>query len=85
MVKKVSLTICRDFRWHENDIDQHLKSMLTNKLGIDIGNPRHQTLPDSSNAHEYAYLMYKDSHNKLSIYEDIKLEDLNPFLIKIEK
>jgi len=76
----VLLTICRDFHGHKNDINNNLRYLLEKRLGMQIGSPRHQKLPDSSEAHRYAKLMHNDTLNKLSTYVDISLEDIEKFL-----
>ena len=75
------LTICRDFHGHENDIDMSLKNLLENVLGLSIRTPMHQRLPDQSKAHQYAYLMSKDTENQFP-YVSINLEDIEMFLKK---
>lgn len=82
--KRVSLTICRDFHGHKNDINNNLKYLLERKLRIEIGSPRHEKLPNFSKAHRYANLMYKDTSNKLSTYVNISLEDIEKFLKKFK-
>jgi hypothetical protein len=77
---KVSLTICRDFSGHKNDINQNLKYFLEKKLVIEMGTPLHQKLPKDSGAHWYAYLMAKDNQNLLP-YVNIGLEEIEEFLI----
>ncbi len=79
--ERISLTICRDFAWHKNDINQNLKYFLGKILSIEIGNPLHQKLPKKSKAHWYAYLMLKDTENLLSTYINISLEDIEEYLV----
>lgn len=81
-LERISLTICRDFHGHVNDINQSLRYLIENKLNVKIGSPRHQKLPKNSKAHWYAYMMHKDNANKLSIYVDIDKKDIEKFLIK---
>ena len=83
--EKISLTICRDFKGHENDIDFNLKFFLGEKLQLNLGKPLHQKLPPQSKAHWYAYLMSKDSENLLKTYISLKLEDIELFLKRKEK
>ncbi|MBU1203701.1 MAG: hypothetical protein KKG60_01385 [Nanoarchaeota archaeon] len=78
--ERVSLTICRDFYRHKNDINNTLRYLLEKKLGIQIGSPLHQRLPNSSEAHRYAKLMHNDTLNKLTTSVDINLEDIEKFL-----
>ncbi|MBU1199875.1 MAG: hypothetical protein KKF46_04050 [Nanoarchaeota archaeon] len=80
--KFLSLTICRDFCGHENDINQTLKHLLENVLKTTIGKPRHQKLPNSSNAHWYAYLIRKDNANQLPNHVDISIEEIEKYLKK---
>ena len=81
-LNKVSLTICKDFPGRSNQINQTLNFLLGEKLSMDIGNPKHQKLSSNSPVHWYAYMMSKDSHNKLDIYTEISLEDIEKFLKK---
>jgi hypothetical protein len=78
--EKVSLTICRDFKGHENDIETNLNFFLREELRLDVGKPLHQRLPPTSKAHWYGYLMLKDSENLLNTYVDISLEDIERYL-----
>ena len=77
---RISLTICRDFHGHKNDINNTLRYLLEKRLGLQIGSPRHQRLPNSSEAHRYANLMHNDTLNKLTTYVDITLKDIEKFL-----
>lgn len=79
-ISRVSLTICRDFHGHKNDINNILRYFLEKRLNMEIGSPRHQKLPNYSNAHRYANLMYNDHLNKLSTYVDISLGDIEKIL-----
>lgn len=85
VTEHLSLTICRDFKGHENDINMNLNFFFREKLGIDLGQPLHQRLPDKSRAHWYAYLMSKDSENLLSTYVKINLKDIEKYLKLKEK
>jgi hypothetical protein len=76
----LSLTICRDFKGHENDIESNLNFFLKENLGINLGKPMHQKLPPKSKAHWYAYLMSKDSENLLNTYVNINLENIEKYL-----
>jgi len=80
----LSLTICRDFKGHENDITLNLKFFLGERLGINLGKPLYQKLPQKSKAHWYAYLMSKDSENLLNTYVKIEVEDIELFLKRKE-
>ena len=81
---RILLTICKDFHGHQNDINNTLRYLLEKRLGMQIGSPRHQKLPNSSNAHRYAKLMYNDKLNKLPTYVDISLVDIEKFLKRFE-
>ncbi len=81
----LSLTICRDFKGRENEITQNLKYFLEKNLGIKTGKPLFQKLPITSPAHIYASMMRRDSKNLLRTYVDIKLEDIEKFLLKKNK
>ena len=80
--EKLSLTICRDFHGHKNDINMNLKYLLEKELKLTLGKPQHQKLAKTSNAHRYANLMYNDTSNKLGIYVNISLKDIEKYLIK---
>ena len=80
--KILSLTICRDFCGHENNINQNLKHLLETVLKTKIGKPRHQKLPNSSNAHGYAQLIRKDHANQLPNHVDIPIEEIEKYLKK---
>jgi len=77
----LSLTICKDFKGHINEINQTLRFLLE-KLNIKMGNPLHQSLPSTSYAHIYAGMMRRDKKNMLNTYVNITLEDIEKFLIK---
>jgi len=79
---KISLTICKDFAGRENEINNSLKYFLEKKLHGNMGKPLHQKLPKKSKAHCYAYLMYKDTLNKLPTYVNISLKEFEKFLLK---
>jgi hypothetical protein len=81
----LSLTICRDFKGRDNEIKQNIKYFLNEVLGIKIGNPLFQKLSSTSNAHIYSNMMRRDNKNLLKTYVDIKLEDLEKFLLKKNK
>ncbi|MEK6927011.1 MAG: hypothetical protein AABX11_01125 [Nanoarchaeota archaeon] len=78
----LSLTICRDFKGRNNEVAQNLKYLLGDNLGIKLGKPLFQRLASTSNAHIYSNMMRRDSKNLLNTYVDIKLEDIEKFLIK---
>ena len=81
----LSLTICRDFKGRDNEITQNIKYFLGEILGIKIGKPLFQKLSSASNAHIYSNMMRRDSKNLLKTYVEIKLEDLEKFLLKKNK
>jgi len=78
----LSLTICRDFKGRESTIRQNLKFLLEDKGGMKIGSPLFQRLPVSPLGHWYALTMARDVENRLDIYVDISLEDIEKFLRK---
>lgn len=80
--EEIELNICRDFSGHEQDVKSNLNYFLKDKLKIKIKKIRFGKLKDSSNAHQYAYLMRKDNKNKLDTYIDIKLKNIEKFLKK---
>lgn len=79
--KEISLDICKDFQGHEKEITSSLKSFLESKLGLKI-DIRYTKLPKDSNADRYAFLMRKDTKNKIKGYVKITLEEIEKYLIK---
>ena len=79
--KKYNLTVCRDFSGNENTIKDNLNYFIRDKLNkpLDI---QFRTLESDSNAHHYAYQMRNDLANKLSIYHDITLKQIEQYLKK---
>ena len=73
--KEINLEVCRDFQGHEKDINSNLKYFLEDKLGFHI-NIKYVKLPNDSNADKYAYLMRKDTKNKMKDYIKISLEEI---------
>lgn len=79
--KIVYIDICKDFYGHEKDISSNLRYFLGEKLGLNI-HIRYLKLPKESNADKYAYLMRKDVKNKMQGYVNIRLKEIEKFLIK---
>ncbi|MBS3140520.1 hypothetical protein J4405_00070 [Candidatus Woesearchaeota archaeon] len=79
--KEIKLEICRDFYGHEQDINTNLKHFLMEILGLKI-EINYTKFDKNSNADKYAYLMRKDSKNKMDTYVEISLEDIEKFLKK---
>ncbi len=84
-IKEVELVICKDFPGHQNDIKQNLRHFLEKLAGKRITSIKFERLPNTSNAHGYAYLMSKDKYNLLPTYVTLELKDIEPFLRKYEK
>ena len=78
----LSLTLCRDFKGRNNEITQNLKYFLEELLKIKTGKPLFQKLASTSPAHIYASIMRRDNKNLLRTYIDIKLEDIEKFILK---
>jgi len=78
----VSLTICRDFKGRENEINQSLKFFLEKEVDIKIGKPLFQKLSRKSYAHIYASMMRRDKRNLLGCYVKIDLDDIEKYLLK---
>lgn len=76
----VRLHICRDFDGREEDIKNNLRHFLDDLLGINVEIYDFSRLDKDSNAHKYAYLMRKDSRNRLDTYVKIRFEDIERFL-----
>ncbi len=77
----VDIEICRDFRWHENNIEQRLKKLLRKKLGIQVNSINTHTLLNGCDVDNYVYLMFKDKYNLLSTYVNLSLADIEKFLL----
>ena len=77
---QVELEICRDLRFHENNIKQRLNKLLRKKLGIKINSITFKNMK-GSDVDNYAYLMFKDNYNLLPTYVNLSLTDIKKFLI----
>lgn len=77
----VELTLCKDFNGREQNILSNLNYFLGERLGLSVG-INFVKLSKDSNAHRYAYLMRKDTKNKLDAYVKISLEEVEQFLKK---
>jgi len=82
MKEEIVLNICRDFYGRESDIKHNLKFFLEEKLNLKINHINFEKLDKNSNADRYAYLMRKDKKNKMKTYVNIKLKDIERWLIK---
>ncbi len=78
--KEIELEICRDLRYHENDIQQRLHKLLRKKVGIKVNSITFKNLR-GSDVDNYAYLMFKDIYNLLPTYINPSLLDIEKFLI----
>jgi len=78
--KEVELEICRDLRFHENNIRQRLNKLLRKKLGIKVNSIIFKNLK-GSDVDNYAYLMFRDNYNLLPTYVNLSLTDIEKFLI----
>ncbi|MBS3170259.1 hypothetical protein J4223_00590 [Candidatus Woesearchaeota archaeon] len=81
-IKNVSLNICRDFYGHNNEIVNNLNYFLKGLLKLNILDCQFKKLDKNSFADNYAYLMAKDSKNKMKTYVTIRLDDFEKFLKK---
>lgn len=81
---RFSLRICSDFDGKQEQIRQQLINFLSEKLQLNItGNELHfEKIEKGKTADKYAFLMNKDTSNKLSIYIKIKLENFEEWLKK---
>jgi hypothetical protein len=78
---ELELNLCKDFSGREQDINSNLNYFLGERLGLSV-KINFVKLDKDSNAHRYAYLMRKDTKNKLNAYVEISLEDVEQFLKK---
>jgi len=80
--EEITLNICRDFNGREEDVKSNLKYFVGDLLKLNIKKIFFQKLDKDSNAHRYAYLMRRDTKNKLKTYVSIKFDDIEKFLKK---
>ena len=78
--KEVELEICRDLRFHENNIKQRLNKLLRKKMGIKVNSIIFKCMK-GTDVDNYAYLMFKDNYNLLQTYVNLSLIDIEKFLI----
>ena len=76
----LELEICRDLRFHENNIKQRLNKLLRKKLGIRVNSIDFKNLK-GTDVDNYAYLMFKDKYNLFPLYINLSLQDIEEFLI----
>lgn len=81
-VDSVCLNICRDFSGKEESIKSNLSYFLGDLLGIKIEKISFCRLDADSNAHKYAFLMRKDTKNKMNIYLNMSLNEIEKYLKK---
>ncbi len=79
-IKEVELEICRDLRFHENNIKQRLNKLLRKKLSIKVNSIIFRCMK-GTDVDNYAYLMFKDNYNLLPTYINLSLGDIERFLI----
>ncbi|VVB83681.1 Uncharacterised protein [uncultured archaeon] len=78
--KEVELEICRDLRFHENNIRQRLNKLLRKKLGVKVNSIIFKSMK-GTDVDNYVYLMFKDNYNLLPTYVNLSLLDIEKFLI----
>ena len=78
--KEVELEICRDLRFHENNIKQRLNKLLRKRLGVKVNSIIFKCMK-GTDVDNYAYLMFKDNYNLFPIYINPSLADIERFLI----
>ncbi|MFH0701066.1 MAG: hypothetical protein V2A62_01370 [Candidatus Woesearchaeota archaeon] len=81
-INSISLNICRDFNGRERDIENNLYFLLEKVLNLKIERVVFVKLDSDSNAHQYAYLMRRDTKNQMKTYVNISLNDIERFLKK---
>lgn len=77
---EIELEICRDLRFHENNIRQRLNKLLRKRLGIKVNSIIFKCMK-GTDVDNYAYLMLKDNYNLLPTYVNLSLADIEKFLI----
>lgn len=77
---EIKLNICRDFNGREEDIKSNLNYFLKDLLKLNVREFSFNRLPSDSIAHRYAYLMSKDTKNKLKTYINISIPEFETFL-----
>jgi len=78
--KEVELEICRDLRFHENNIKQRLNKLLRKRLEIKVNSIIFKSMK-GTDIDNYSYLMLKDNYNLLPTYINLSLADIERFLI----
>jgi hypothetical protein len=78
---EIELEICRDLRFHENNIQQRLHKLLKKKLNLKVKSIEFKCMK-GSDVDNYAYLMFKDNYNLLPTYVNLSLENIEKFLTK---
>ncbi len=76
------LNVCRGFAGHENDIRVNIKSLAGREKNLRVEGFNFGKLKKSSNADSYAYLISKDTKNKISSLIKLKIADFEKFLKK---
>ena len=79
---RITLNVCRDFSGKEAEIKSNLRYLLGELLKVRVDCFNFCTLGKDSLAHRYAYLMRKDTRNKLKTYVKIGIKDIERFLSK---
>ena len=79
-LKEIELEICRDLRFHENNIKQRLNKLARKKLKLNVNSIKFMCMK-GSDVDNYAYLMFKDNYNLLPTYVNLSLKDIEKFLI----
>lgn len=79
--ESITLVICRDFNGRETEIKSNL-IYLFGLIGLKIERIVFCKLDKGSIADKYAYLMRKDTKNKLKTYVHISIEDVEKYLKK---
>ncbi len=76
----IKLTICRDFNGKEQEIKDQIKYFLIKNLNIDVEEINFAKLASNSLADHYAYLMRRDTKNKIKTYVNITVRQFEEFL-----
>lgn len=77
----IDIKVCRDFCWHENNIEQRLKKLLRKKLNMQVNSVKSCSHPPHCDIDNYVYLMFRDNYYLLPTYVNLSLKTIEKFLL----